>query len=150
MVRVHWMHFSVTPSSPWPNWRSPWQEGHRRGKIAVCFMSLVSVQWCCYRDWNGAVLVDKKPRFWTEALVGSCFRVSLRRLWPRSSGCRLLDPLREQFSSLMPIDVSCALQTLEAWAVESVGEHDVALAMWTTFFVDDRHAGCCLSLSVDP
>ena len=49
----------------------------------------------------------------------------------------------------MTVDISRALQTFKGWPVESVCEEDVALAMRTTFFVDDRHACCGLCVSLD-
>ncbi len=39
----------------------------------------------------------------------------------------------------MTVDKSRALQTLECRPFEPDGEQDVALAMWATFFVNDRH-----------
>lgn len=39
----------------------------------------------------------------------------------------------------MTVDQSCALQTLEGRTFESDGEQYVALTMWATLFVDNRH-----------
>ena len=39
----------------------------------------------------------------------------------------------------MTVDKSRALQTLECRPFEPDGEQNVALAMWATFFVNDRH-----------
>ncbi len=49
----------------------------------------------------------------------------------------------------MPIDVPRTLQTFEARSLKSDGEQDVALAMRTTLFVDDRHWGFGVPLVSD-
>ena len=49
----------------------------------------------------------------------------------------------------MPIDVPRTLQTFEARSLKSDGEQDVALAMRTTLFVDDRHCGFGVPLVSD-
>ena len=41
----------------------------------------------------------------------------------------------------MTVDKSRTLQTLEGRSLEPDGEQNVALTMWTTLFVDDRHVG---------